>query len=171
MTISSPYPLSGGMSLARVTRPSRDCSSSSSSSTSWRTSAMSFGCARTFAAIRPRSLRLSGARSHREWPAPVPRVPEEDQCAQRAPRVLQHADDQLYGQHLAQSQVNSGRVPYSWKVLLSGHVPEYLYDIGRLDTHCHSPSSRTQPGQCRGPGGRKAADFSSRLRAGLPGTG
>src|SRR5215469_3981332 len=32
------------------------------------------------------------------------------------------------------SRVNPGHAPYSWKILLSGHVPELLYEEGRLDT-------------------------------------
>lgn len=31
------------------------------------------------------------------------------------------------------SRVNPGHLPFSWKILLSGHVPEYLYESGRLD--------------------------------------
>lgn len=30
------------------------------------------------------------------------------------------------------SKVNSEHLPYSWKVLLSGHAPEYLYEHGRI---------------------------------------
>ena len=29
---------------------------------------------------------------------------------------------------------NSGHLPFSWKLLASGHVPEYLYEQGRLDS-------------------------------------
>jgi hypothetical protein len=29
--------------------------------------------------------------------------------------------------------VNPGRVPFSWKILASGYVPQYLYEQGRLD--------------------------------------
>jgi hypothetical protein len=32
------------------------------------------------------------------------------------------------------AHVNPERVPFSWKILASGYVPEYLYDMGRLDT-------------------------------------
>ena len=32
------------------------------------------------------------------------------------------------------AKVNPGRLPFSWKILLSGHLPEYLYETGRLDT-------------------------------------
>ena len=31
--------------------------------------------------------------------------------------------------------VNKSHMPFSWKILLSGYVPEYLYESGRLDTH------------------------------------
>lgn len=31
------------------------------------------------------------------------------------------------------SKVNPGHLPFSWKILVSGYVPEYLYDQGRLD--------------------------------------
>lgn len=33
------------------------------------------------------------------------------------------------------TRVNPGHLPFSWKILLSGHVPEFLYESGRLDTH------------------------------------
>ena len=32
------------------------------------------------------------------------------------------------------TRVNPDRVPYSWKIMASGYVPEYLYEQGRLDT-------------------------------------
>lgn len=32
------------------------------------------------------------------------------------------------------AQFNPDRVPFSWKILASGYGPEYLYDMGRLDT-------------------------------------
>jgi len=32
------------------------------------------------------------------------------------------------------AQVNPERIPFSWKILASGYVPEYLYETGRLDT-------------------------------------
>jgi hypothetical protein len=34
----------------------------------------------------------------------------------------------------AQSLVNPEHLPFSWKILASGYVPEYLYESGRLDT-------------------------------------
>ncbi len=35
---------------------------------------------------------------------------------------------------LMHSRVNPESPPMSWKVLLSGYVPDYLYELGRLDT-------------------------------------
>lgn len=32
------------------------------------------------------------------------------------------------------AHVNPGRIPFSWKLLASGYAPEYLYEMGRLDT-------------------------------------
>ncbi len=29
--------------------------------------------------------------------------------------------------------VNPGHIPFSWKILVSGYLPEYLYEAGRLD--------------------------------------
>lgn len=31
------------------------------------------------------------------------------------------------------SRVNPGHLPFSWKILLSGYLPEYLYESGRFD--------------------------------------
>lgn len=31
--------------------------------------------------------------------------------------------------------VNANHLPFSWKILLSGYVPEYLYESGRLNSH------------------------------------
>ena len=67
------------------------------------------------------------------------------------------------------SRVNPGRVPYSWKILLSGYVPEYLYEQGRLDTSVPFEELRRRAlinplAQAAG----DAADFSQRIRATLP---
>jgi hypothetical protein len=29
--------------------------------------------------------------------------------------------------------VNQGAPPWSWKILVSGYLPQYAYDLGRLD--------------------------------------
>ncbi len=70
------------------------------------------------------------------------------------------------------SRVNPGHVPYSWKVLLSGHVPEFLYDLGRLDTRLpFSELKRRSRINAAAQAADKAEDFSLQIRAGLPGTG
>ena len=52
------------------------------------------------------------------------------------------------------SRVNPGHVPYSWKILASGYVPEYLYDEERLDTTLALPGiAAAQHRQCARPGG------------------
>jgi hypothetical protein len=66
------------------------------------------------------------------------------------------------------SLVNPGHLPFSWKLLASGYAAEYLYSKGRLDTGT-SFAELTQSGHinqtARAAG--EAADFSSRIRAGL----
>lgn len=34
---------------------------------------------------------------------------------------------------LTHTRVNQGSAPWSWKILLSGYVPQYAYELGRLD--------------------------------------
>jgi len=67
------------------------------------------------------------------------------------------------------SRVNPGHLPYSWKILVSGHVPELLYEKGRLDTGV--PFSELQRRSRINELARaadKAEDFSRQIRATLP---
>lgn len=63
------------------------------------------------------------------------------------------------------SRVNPGHLPFSWKILLSGYVPEYLYESGRLDHRLPFPDLQqrayinTEAHQAD-----QAADFSKRIR-------
>ena len=67
------------------------------------------------------------------------------------------------------ARVNPGRVPYSWKILLSGHVPEYLHEHGRLDTRlAFSELKRRSQINAAARAADDAADFSRRIRVGLP---
>ena len=64
------------------------------------------------------------------------------------------------------ARVNPDHVPYSWKILLSGYAPEYLYGLGRLDTRL--PFSKLkQQGliNARAQAADQAEDFSQRIRA------
>jgi len=42
------------------------------------------------------------------------------------------------------SRVNPGHLPFSWKILLSGYVPEYLYETGRLKEQGSFDTVRSQ---------------------------
>jgi hypothetical protein len=66
------------------------------------------------------------------------------------------------------SRVNPGSLPYSWKILVSGYVPEYLYENGRLDTRVpFEELQRRSEINARAQAADQAADFSQRIRAGL----
>lgn len=67
------------------------------------------------------------------------------------------------------SRVNPGHPPWSWKILLSGYVPEYLYALGRLDTGLPFPELRRRAHtNARARAADGAADFSRQIREGLP---
>lgn len=66
------------------------------------------------------------------------------------------------------ARVNPGHLPFSRKILLSGYVPEYLYESGRLDTRL--PFEQLQRQALINPAAQAAdqsPDFSRRIRAGL----
>jgi len=63
------------------------------------------------------------------------------------------------------ARVNDGRLPYSWKLLVSGHVPELLYEKGKLDTGL--PFAELQKSSlinARAAAADHAADFSTLIR-------
>jgi hypothetical protein len=67
------------------------------------------------------------------------------------------------------AHVNPGRVPYSWKILLSGHLPEYLYEHGRLDSGVSFDELKRR-GHINAAARAAAddADFSTRIRVAVP---
>lgn len=70
------------------------------------------------------------------------------------------------------TRVNPGHMPYSWQVLLSGYLPEYLYRHGKLDVSL--PFANLQHRSlinAAAVAADRAPDFSERIRAGLPGEG
>lgn len=69
------------------------------------------------------------------------------------------------------TRMNAGHPPLSWKVLASGYVPQYLYEIGGIDTSLSFPEmkKRSQVNATARAVGDDAPDFSRRIRAGLPG--
>jgi Domain of unknown function (DUF4105) len=70
---------------------------------------------------------------------------------------------------LTHTRVNPGHLPLSWKVLLSGYVPEYLYEHRRIDTSL--PFAKLRQVSHINAAARaadRASDFPQRIRAGLP---
>jgi len=64
------------------------------------------------------------------------------------------------------TRVNPSHLPFSWKILASGYVPEYLYEQGRLDTGGLSfpELQRRVHVNARAQAAGTAADFSRRIR-------
>ena len=64
--------------------------------------------------------------------------------------------------------INPGHLPFSWKILLSGYVPAYLYEFGRLDTRVPFSELQQQAHiNSRAHAADQAPDFSTRIRAGI----
>jgi len=56
-------------------------------------------------------------------------------------------------------------MPLSWRILLSGHVPEYLHQAGKLDPHVSfAELAQRSHINARAQTADKAADFSRRIR-------
>jgi hypothetical protein len=67
------------------------------------------------------------------------------------------------------ARVNPGHVPYSWKILASGYVPEFLYEQGRLDTSMPYAELRQRSRiNALARAADDAPDFSERIRTNLP---
>lgn len=67
------------------------------------------------------------------------------------------------------SRINPGHPPLSWKILASGYAPEYLYEIGKLDSSLpFAELKRRAHVNARAQAADQAADFSRQIRAGLP---
>jgi Domain of unknown function (DUF4105) len=63
------------------------------------------------------------------------------------------------------ARVNPGALPYSWKILLSGYVPLYLYEQGRLDTSVPFAELQQRAAiNARAQAADQAPDFSQRIR-------
>lgn len=63
------------------------------------------------------------------------------------------------------NRINPGHLPFSWKILLSGYLPEYLYEQQRLDTRI--PFAELQKNahiNQRAQAADQSADFSTRIR-------
>jgi hypothetical protein len=67
------------------------------------------------------------------------------------------------------TKVNQGRIPFTWKILLSGHTPEAIYDGGRLDRSL--PFDELKKRSWVNDRARQAdggEDFSRLIRVGMP---
>jgi Domain of unknown function (DUF4105) len=70
---------------------------------------------------------------------------------------------------LMHTRMNPESPPMSWKVLLSGYLPRYLYELGRVDaTKPFSDLERLCHVNERAHAADKDPDFSQRIRMGLP---
>jgi len=70
---------------------------------------------------------------------------------------------------LTHTRVNPNHVPLSWKILLSGYVPQYLYEQDRIDTSLpFEELKRRSHVNAAAQAADQAADFSQRIRRGLP---
>jgi hypothetical protein len=70
---------------------------------------------------------------------------------------------------LFHTRMNPKSPPMSWKILLSGYVPDYLYELGRLDTSKPFPElEKLSHVNARAHAADKDPAFSRRIREGLP---
>jgi hypothetical protein len=70
---------------------------------------------------------------------------------------------------LMHSRMNPESPPLSWKILVSGYVPDYLYELGRLDTsRPFVELEKISRVNARAHAADKDAAFSQRIRDGLP---
>lgn len=70
---------------------------------------------------------------------------------------------------LVHARVNPGSPPFSWKILLSGYLPDYLYELGRLDSSSPFPElERRSLVNERAHAAERDPDFSRAIRVGLP---
>jgi hypothetical protein len=67
------------------------------------------------------------------------------------------------------TRMNPESPPMSWKILLSGYVPAYLYDLGKIDTTMpFSDLEKRSLVNARAHAADKDSGFSQRIRDGLP---
>jgi Domain of unknown function (DUF4105) len=70
---------------------------------------------------------------------------------------------------LTNTRVNPGSLPFSWKVLVSGYTPAYVYESGRLDQSLpFEELKRRSLVNAAAQAADQAPDFSRRIRVGLP---
>ena len=91
-----------------------------------------------------------------------------NELAQR-PRWYNTLADNCTTGVLLQTRAYQRRARYNWKILLSGYVPQYAYEIGMLDNSMpFDELRRTSLINAKAEAAGGAADFSRQIRAGLP---
>jgi Domain of unknown function (DUF4105) len=71
---------------------------------------------------------------------------------------------------LMNTRVNPGSLPLSWKVIVSGYAPAYVYESGRMDRSLpFEELKRRSLVNAAAQAADQAPDFSLRIRAALPG--
>jgi len=64
------------------------------------------------------------------------------------------------------TRINPEHLPFSWKILLSGYLPEYLYESKRLDARISFPELQRQAHiNSRAQAADQSPDFSTHIRA------
>jgi hypothetical protein len=92
-----------------------------------------------------------------------------DQRSARTARLLQYAHAQLHDEHSFSYAYESRVSPVPWKVLLSGYVPDYLYQLDRIDTtRPFAELEKLSHVNRRAHEAGKDPAFSQRIREGLP---
>jgi len=70
---------------------------------------------------------------------------------------------------LMNTRVNPESIPFSWKVLLSGYTPAYVYESGQMDRSLpFDELQRRSLVNAAGQAADQAPDYSRRIHAGLP---
>lgn len=70
------------------------------------------------------------------------------------------------------TRINPDHIPMSWKILLSGYLPEYLYDAGVLNNSISfNALQQLAHINARAHSADAAPDFSRQIRLGIPGMG
>ncbi|HTF92986.1 MAG TPA: DUF4105 domain-containing protein, partial [Verrucomicrobiae bacterium] len=70
---------------------------------------------------------------------------------------------------LFHTRMNPESPPLSWKILVSGYVPDYLYELGRIDTsRPFAELEKMSRVNARAHAAEKDPAFSRRIREGLP---
>jgi hypothetical protein len=60
-------------------------------------------------------------------------------------------------------------IPFDWRIILTGHLPDYLYEHGAVDTHISLEELRQKADVTgRVDGSLSELEFSSRIREGVP---